>query len=113
MIPVLAQYRKQFGGVVHDQSATGQTLYIEPGNVVELNNRLRQAQIEEKQEIQRVLTELSDLIRPYQHELGQNAQVLGHLDLVNAKLNMRMPCMQLGQASMMTYKLIYAKPAIR
>lgn len=85
VIPVLAQYRKQFGGVVHDQSATGQTLYIEPGNVVELNNRLRQAQIEEKQEIQRVLTELSDLIRPYQHELGQNAQVLGHLDLVNAK----------------------------
>lgn len=85
VIPVLAQYRNQFGGVVHDQSASGQTLYIEPGSVVELNNRLRQAQIEKVQEIRRVLIDLSDLIRPYQSEISQNETILGHLDLINAK----------------------------
>ena len=85
VIPVLAQYRNQFGGVVHDQSASGQTLYIEPGSVVELNNRLRQAQIEERQEVRKVLAELSDLVRPYRNDIAQNAQLLGHLDLINAK----------------------------
>ena len=54
VIPVIARYRNKFGGVVHDQSASGQTLYIEPAAVVETNNRLRQAQIEERQEMQRM-----------------------------------------------------------
>ena len=85
VIPVIARYRNKFGGVVHDQSASGQTLYIEPAAVVETNNRLRQAQIEERQEMQRVLIELSQMIAPYRHDIGQNEAILGHLDFINAK----------------------------
>ncbi|MDO4855016.1 MAG: endonuclease MutS2, partial [Limosilactobacillus gorillae] len=85
VVPVLARYRNQFGGVVHDQSASGQTLYIEPRSVVELNNRLRQAQIEERQEVRKVLIELSNLVRPYRNDIAKNANLLGHLDLINAK----------------------------
>lgn len=85
VVPVLARYRNKFGGVVHDQSASGQTLYIEPGAVMEDNNRLRQAQIEEKQEVLRVLAELSALIAPYRHDILNNEQILGHLDFTNAK----------------------------
>ena len=85
VIPVLARYRNKFGGVVHDQSASGQTLYIEPAAVVEYNNRLRQAQIEEKQAILEVLAELSALISPYRSEIAANAKILGHLDFINAK----------------------------
>lgn len=85
VIPVLARYRNKFGGVVHDQSASGQTLYIEPGAVMEDNNHLRQTQIEEKQEVLRVLAELSALISPYRHDILNNEQILGHLDFINAK----------------------------
>lgn len=85
VVPVLARYRNKFGGVVHDQSASGQTLYIEPAAVVEYNNRLRQAQIEEKQAILEVLAELSALISPYRSEIAENAKILGHLDFINAK----------------------------
>ncbi len=85
VVPVLARYRNKFGGVVHDQSASGQTLYIEPAAVVEYNNRLRQAQIEEKQAILEVLAELSALISPYRSEIAANAKILGHLDFINAK----------------------------
>lgn len=85
VIPVEAHYRSRFGGVVHDQSASGQTLYIEPQNVVEINNRLRQAQIEERQEVRRVLAELSALIAPYRKEIANNERLLGHLDFVNVK----------------------------
>ncbi|MGC3347924.1 hypothetical protein, partial [Enterococcus faecium] len=59
VIPVKQEYRGVFGGVVHDQSASGQTLFIEPKQVVDLYNRLRQYQIAEPNEIQRILSELS------------------------------------------------------
>ncbi len=85
VIPVMAQYRSHFGGVVHDQSASGQTLYVEPQAVMELNNRLRQSQIEEKNEEERILEELSNLLAPYREELLNNANILGHLDFINAK----------------------------
>lgn len=85
VIPVKTEYKQKFGGIVHDQSATGQTLYIEPGNVVELNNDLRREQINEREETKRILAELSDLIRPFQNELINNAVQLGHFDLINAK----------------------------
>lgn len=85
VVPVLARYRSKFGGVVHDQSASGQTLYIEPAAVVEYNNRLCQAQVEEKQAVLEVLAELSALISPYREEINDNAKILGHLDFINAK----------------------------
>ncbi len=85
VLPVKAEYKGHFGGIVHDQSASGQTLYIEPEGVVAKNNQLREAQIDERQEERRILAELSDQLRPYQAEIQANASLLGHLDFVNAK----------------------------
>ncbi|MCT0013982.1 endonuclease MutS2 [Weissella confusa] len=85
VIPVKTQYRSHFGGVVHDQSQTGQTLYIEPGDVVDMNNRLREHYIKERHEEERVLAELSAMLRPEADNIQKNAEVLGHLDFVNAK----------------------------
>ena len=85
VIPVKAENRGRFGGVVHDQSATGQTLFIEPQAVVDLNNRMRETQVAERQEIMRVLTDLSAKVAPETDGLRTDASVLGHLDLINAK----------------------------
>ncbi|GAA6237533.1 endonuclease MutS2 [Apilactobacillus micheneri] len=85
VIPVKAEYKNKFGGIVHDRSSSGQTLYVEPSSVIGLNNELRQNQIAERQEERRILIELSDLIRPYQWEIINNSKILGHLDLINAK----------------------------
>jgi DNA mismatch repair protein MutS2 len=85
VIPVKPEHRGRFGGVVHDQSSTGQTLFIEPQAVVDLNNRLRQLQIEERQEIDRILAELSNEIAPYANEIVNNMFLLGKLDFIGAK----------------------------
>lgn len=85
VLPVRSDSRGQVPGVVHDQSASGATLFIEPQAIVDMNNRLREAQIEEQQEIARVLAELSATVAPYTKQIAQNAGVLGHLDFINAK----------------------------
>ncbi|WP_125584153.1 endonuclease MutS2 [Levilactobacillus cerevisiae] len=85
VIPVRAEYKQHFGGIVHDQSASGQTLFIEPQAVVGLNNRLRQNQIDERHEEQRILAELTALLDPYQDEILRNSEILGHFDFINAK----------------------------
>lgn len=85
VIPIKQEHRAKFGGIVHDQSSSGQTLFVEPAAIVELNNRLRQQQVAEKEEVQRILAELSDLIRPYTEELEDNEIRLGVLDFINAK----------------------------
>lgn len=85
VIPVKQEYKSIFGGVVHDQSSSGQTLFIEPKQIVELNNRLRQQQIAERTEIERILAELSAELVPYRNDILQNAYVIGKLDLINAK----------------------------
>lgn len=85
VIPVKAEYRHSFGGLVHDQSATGQTLFIEPEEVVVLNNRLRTLQHDEKQEIERILWALCEMLRPYTAEIALNNALLGELDFINAK----------------------------
>lgn len=85
VLPVKHEYRGVFGGVVHDQSSSGQTLFIEPKQVVELNNKLRQLQISERQEIIRILAEISAEIEPHRYEVLQNAYVLGKLDFINGK----------------------------
>lgn len=85
VIPVKQEYRNHFGGVVHDQSASGQTLFIEPRQIVDLNNHLKQQQANEKEEIARILRELSELIAPYTAEIRQNAHLLGIFDFINAK----------------------------
>ncbi|EOT44937.1 endonuclease MutS2 [Enterococcus columbae] len=85
VIPVKQEYRTIFGGVVHDQSASGQTLFIEPRQVVELNNRLRQQQIAERTEIERILAALSASLAPFRREISHNATVIGFFDFMNAK----------------------------
>ncbi len=85
VIPVKQEYRNVFGGVVHDQSASGQTLFMEPRAVVELNNRLHQQQMAEKEEVLRILAELSAKIVPYTREIQHNSYVLGQFDFMNAK----------------------------
>ncbi|MGC6769978.1 endonuclease MutS2 [Enterococcus sp. LJL128] len=85
VIPVKHEYRGVFGGVVHDQSSSGQTLFIEPKQIVELNNRLRQHQIAERNEIERILSELSAELVPYQQEIIHNAYVIGKFDFINSK----------------------------
>ncbi|MYV18000.1 endonuclease MutS2 [Furfurilactobacillus milii] len=85
VVPVKTEYRGRLGGVVHDESQSGQTLYIEPEDVVDLNNRLRQSQVQERNEEARILQELSAVLTPHREDILANADVLGHLDFVNAK----------------------------
>lgn len=85
VLPVKAEYKSVFGGTVHDQSATGQTLFMEPQAVVNLNNKLREYQVQEKCEVERILWELSQKLMPYTNSLHQNHYVLARLDVVNAK----------------------------
>ncbi|MFZ2380165.1 endonuclease MutS2 [Leuconostoc falkenbergense] len=85
VIPVKAEYRHQFGGVVHDQSQSGLTLYIEPQSVVDLNNKISELRVKAHAEEQRVLQELSAELMPYVTEIQRNVSILGHFDFVNAK----------------------------
>ena len=85
VIPVKQEYRGKFGGVVHDQSASGQTLFIEPEAVLNLNNREQNLLAQERQEIRRILHELSILARENIAELNRIASVLTQLDFLQAK----------------------------
>ena len=85
VIPVKQEYRNAFGGVVHDQSSSGQTLYIEPQTVLDANNHLRSLQVQEDEEIRRIFQELSAELAPYTNEIAENNQRLGDLDLIQAK----------------------------
>lgn len=85
VLPVKTEFRYQFGGTVHDQSSTGQTLYIEPQAVVNLNNKLSQLQVEERQEIERILWEISLAIAPHVKDLRLNQSIVGQLDYIQAK----------------------------
>ncbi len=85
VLPVKQEYRNKFGGVVHDQSASGQTLFIEPQAVLVLNNRQQNLMAQERQEIHRIFVELSELAGIYQKEIKNNATALTQLDFLSAK----------------------------
>lgn len=85
VLPVKQEYKNKFGGVVHDQSASGQTLFVEPQAVLVLNNRQQNLMAQERQEIHRILIELSELAGMYQKEIKNNAAALTQLDFLSAK----------------------------
>ena len=85
VLPVKQEYKNKFGGVVHDQSASGQTLFVEPQAVLVLNNRQQNLLAQERQEIHRILIELSELAGAYQKEINNNALALTQLDFLSAK----------------------------
>ena len=84
-LPVKAEYKSQVNGMVHDQSSTGSTLFIEPMAVIQLNNELRTLEIQEQKEIEAVLADLSGQLMPYTEELAIDLQILSHLDFIFAK----------------------------
>lgn len=84
VIPVLAAHKRHLRGVVHDASATGRTLYIEPAEVVEANNRIRALEGEERQEIARILLAVADEIRPWLESLLDAYDFLGEVDFLRA-----------------------------
>ena len=85
VLPVKNTYRNRISGVVHDISASGSTVYIEPRAVVQLNEEITQLRADERHEIARILRELSNMLRPHTQIIRNNAWVLGHLDFVRAK----------------------------
>lgn len=85
VLPVKNTYRNRIAGVVHDISSSGSTIYIEPRAVVALNEDITNARAEERYEIARILTGLSDMTRPHTTIIRNNAWVIGHLDMIRAK----------------------------
>ena len=85
VIPVAPNLKKRISGIVHDESATGKTVFIEPTEVVEANNRVRQLEAEERREVIRILTVFSDEIRPQVPDILQSYQFLAQIDLIYAK----------------------------
>ena len=84
-LPVKAEYKNQVSGMVHDQSATGSTLFIEPMAIVKLNNEIRELEIQEQKEIEAVLASLSNEAAPHIEELRLNMEFLAQLDFIFAK----------------------------
>ncbi|MBF2682549.1 endonuclease MutS2 [Listeria welshimeri] len=85
VIPVKQEYKGHYGGIVHDQSASGQTLFIEPQSVVDLNNERKALQAKEKQEIERILAEISASLAGWINEIHHNTFILGRFDFIFAK----------------------------
>ena len=84
-LPVKAEYKNQVAGMVHDQSSTGSTLFIEPMAIVRLNNELRELEIQEQKEIQAVLASLSEQAAPHIDAIRMDMELLGQLDFIFAK----------------------------
>ena len=88
MIPVAPGLKRKINGIVHDESATGRTVFIEPAEVVEANNKVRELEAAERREIIRILTVFSDELRPHVQEVLDSYQFLAKIDLVHAKADM-------------------------
>ncbi len=85
VIPVSPAFKRKISGIVHDESATGKTVFIEPQQVVEANNRIRELEGEERREIIRILVEFTNFIRPFNDEILASQYFLGTIDFLRAK----------------------------
>lgn len=85
VLPVLSMMKRSINGIVHDQSATGKTVFIEPAEVVEAGNRLRELEMDERREIAIILTAITDMVRPYVDEIVDGCKILARFDFIKAK----------------------------
>ena len=85
VIPIAPAMKRRVKGIVHDESATGKTLFIEPTEVVEANNRVRELEAEEKREVIRILKETAKVIRPHVAEIADEFRFLAEIDFIQAK----------------------------
>ena len=85
VIPVAPMNKRKIHGIVHDESATGKTVYIEPGEIVEANNTIRELEVDMRREIIRILTEMADIIRPHIDDMLVSYDLLGQIDFIRAK----------------------------
>ncbi len=85
VLPVAPMHKRKVRGIVHDESASGKTIFIEPEEIVEANNRIRETEAEIRREIVRILTEITNMIRPHIDELNATYSTLGLFDFIRAK----------------------------
>lgn len=85
VIPVKSEYRSSFGGIVHDQSGSGATLFIEPEAIVAMNNRLRELHVQEIKEIEKILQRLTALVSDCVEDMLYDQELIGHIDFTFAK----------------------------
>lgn len=85
VLPVSPMNKRKIRGIVHDESATGRTVFIEPAEIVEANNRIREIEAEIHREVIRILTQVTDVIRPHIPELLESYETLGSFDFIRAK----------------------------
>lgn len=85
VLPVLPMNKRKLPGIIHDESASGKTIFIEPAEVVEVNNRIRQLQLDERREINRIMAQLATTIRPHIPDMLTSVSILDNLDFIHAK----------------------------
>ena len=85
MIPVNPSHKRKIKGIVHDESASGKTVFIEPSEVVEANNRIRELESDERREIIKILTDFTNFLRPYLSDLLESYEFLAKIDFIQAK----------------------------
>ena len=107
VIPVLAEYKRRIKGFVHDESATGQTVFLEPAEVLDINNEIRDLEYREKREIVRILMSLTDQLRPHLRALRSAYNFLGMIDFIRAKarfaLRLDASCPKLEKRNLMDW----------
>ncbi len=97
VIPVNSAYKRKVNGIIHDESATGKTTFIEPAEVVEINNEVRELEYAERREVVKILIDTANIIRPYIDDVKNSFRFLGEIDFIRAKakfalsINARLP----------------------